>query len=410
MKIKSLTELKIYLQEDKYPQFDAEYSKQTISLVKKFEAVGADLNKWWVLTKPTWTCQYCKREKSDIVRKNKHGYLICHLHEHHDHMKDYVKKLFEEISSTKEIVLADSLSEKFSIRTSFALAAYDNTVICIDCNEADAIAKKEVKTHRSFSYSPDEINKFIVVNKNDKHIIDSKKALEIWENNKEIFSKRLELARYLAEIAASNLNWYQPSDVTAKQTELHAKNLFRSLGIDEIKPHNTEQLLYNTVVIKGEHNSWRIKNKNLYTPVLKPTDGEVNHMKAMRKANWTEVDDNWLCPSCLRTKFECIRKSNNNSWFFLVRNNVFMDFDSNNTVNSKFICNDCSVAASNLVQEAIKNAEIGIISSRSYIKLEEVKSMILVQPHNQHRINNDIADQLLPIITKRILEDYDTSD
>lgn len=73
---------------------DSEYTFSTRNLVAHFKAQGAHLNKWWVMTPVDWICPCCKRRKSEIVRLNKHNYLTCQLHEHHDHMKEVVKSIF----------------------------------------------------------------------------------------------------------------------------------------------------------------------------------------------------------------------------------------------------------------------------------------------------------------------------
>ncbi|HCE1882529.1 hypothetical protein [Vibrio parahaemolyticus] len=155
---------------------DSEFTYSTRKLVRDFNADGAHLNKWWVMTPVGWQCPCCKRSKGEIVRLNKNNYLTCQLHEHHDHMKDVVKELFESFSIKQNIIVADELSEKFAVKTAFSLSAYDNTVVCFDCNKADADAKKIVNAHKSFSFSPKQISEFLIVTANKEHQIDVHKA------------------------------------------------------------------------------------------------------------------------------------------------------------------------------------------------------------------------------------------
>lgn len=132
----------------------SEFTYTTRMLVNSFKADGAHLNKWWVMTPINWSCPCCKRAKSEIVRLNKNNFLTRQLHEHHDHMEQIVKSLFEKFSTQRNQVVADKLSEKFAVKTAFSLSAYDNTVICFDCNKADTDAKKIVGANKYFSFSP----------------------------------------------------------------------------------------------------------------------------------------------------------------------------------------------------------------------------------------------------------------
>lgn len=238
---------------------DSEFSYSTRALVKRFDADGAHLNRWWVMTPTDWVCPSCKRTKSEIVRPNKNNFLICQLHEHHDHMKDIVKSLFETISIKQKNIVADKFSEKFAIKVAFSLSAYDNTVICFDCNKADADAKRIVRAHKYFSFSPTEIGLFVKASSNKEHQIDEIIAKNVWENAEPVFLIRLKMAETFATFAAEKKDWYQPSGVTARQTERIAKHYFKLNGLLEIDAHEPERLLYNPEPFKGQNNSWRTR-------------------------------------------------------------------------------------------------------------------------------------------------------
>jgi len=209
-------ELLEFIQDNELWGLDSEYSGRSQALVKKHGAKGMDLNHWWVITPESWICPSCQRGKPDIVRVNKHGYLTGHLHEHHDHMSDFVEKEFTRISESKDIVVADLMAKRFVTRTAFALSAYDNTVLCSDCNAADAKAKSLLGAPGEFSFSPGDIAQFIQVHPNREHGINVEVARQVWNDNKETFKIRKNLVRQIAEIGASNRHWYQPSKITAK--------------------------------------------------------------------------------------------------------------------------------------------------------------------------------------------------
>lgn len=177
MYFSNVNELHEFLSDNDLLGLDSEYSYRSRKIVERFHAKGFDVNRWWVMTSYDWTCPCCNRNKEDLVRVNRHNYLIGHLHEHHDHMSDYVEKKFIEISESLDEVVADIMAEKFIKRTAFALSAYDHTIICLDCNMADGEAKKILGLPEEFSFSPNEISEFIIKSPNKMHQIDKEKAM-----------------------------------------------------------------------------------------------------------------------------------------------------------------------------------------------------------------------------------------
>jgi len=141
-KFSSKEELITYLENWDLFGLDSEWSQQSRELVEQFKAKEIDVNRWWVLTSPDWRCPCCKRSKPEIVRMNKHGHLIGEIHEHHDHVIDAVRAEFTKASENLPKILADQNAKKFYKRIAFGFSAYDNTLVCSDCNAADAEEKK----------------------------------------------------------------------------------------------------------------------------------------------------------------------------------------------------------------------------------------------------------------------------
>lgn len=111
----TLDEFRNSLSERDLKGLDSEFTYSTRKLVTLFNADGAHLNRWWVLTPVEWSCPCCRRSKSQIVRLNKNNYLTCQLHEHHDHMEEVVRTLFEKYSTSKKQQVADELSERLEV-------------------------------------------------------------------------------------------------------------------------------------------------------------------------------------------------------------------------------------------------------------------------------------------------------
>ncbi|CAI3149614.1 hypothetical protein MWMV8_MWMV8_01800 [Acinetobacter calcoaceticus] len=379
---------------------DSEYTKTTKELVKKFNATRAFLNKWWVITPTDWSCPVCHRKKSEIVHVNELNYLVGHLHEHHDHMKDIVKKLFEKACKKKEKIIADELSERFATKIAFALEAYDNTVICADCNKADGIAKQLVKTNFNFSFSPNEISEFIIIQPNVEHQIDIDKARNIWLEAQPTFELRMNWAYQFAEMAANKQDWYQPSSPTAKQLERRTENLYKLNGLLEHDLYFHYGYLYEGQPIVGANNSWRMHEVKINKA---PSQKDLEFLKKMKKADWEKYNDDWICPSCMLRKIQCIRKNKKNQWILEIKKVYLFRSDGQQNIQtvSTAMCNDCCNTALHIGREVKGLLEVDVDFPSSFISLDELSKTILPRPHSKHEYQNEIIDSLLPVLIKR---------
>ncbi|TDO97201.1 hypothetical protein [Marinomonas balearica] len=408
--IKNISELYDFFDAEQVRQIDAEFSHQTKQIIDSLGAKKAHLNKWWVMTPMDWKCPSCCRPKPDIAKLDHHNYASCHLHEHHDHMQDIVKDLFAQSSANRTDVIADNLSERFAIRTAFAISAYDNTVICADCNKADGDAKKLVGADRNFSFSPGEISEFIITTPNQEHKIDKDKGSEIWHQNKHTFEQRMELAKSIANLAANDTHWYKPSHMTAKQVKRQAKFWLSHLGLDELDTsQEAHKLLYDTTPFKGEASSWRTKNK----PQSKasPSVGDALHLSKVRGHFWNKFDEDWICPCCGRNKFNSIQKSKSKSWVFEVKEIYSFNERSEEYCDIIQVCNECYKTSYHLGKEAssfVQSLDASFDFSRSYnqslVSISEIKKIIQPRPHSSHLIDNSMADELVDLAINRITE------
>ncbi len=402
LEFKSEEELYKYLKEHNLYGLDSEYSLYTKELKKQFNANDVHFCKWWVMTPINWKCPVCKRDKSQIVKLNKHNDLSGQLHEHHDHMKDLVKKRFQELSSSKEKVVADKLAEKFAVRLSFAFAAYDNTIICSDCNSADMEAKKLINSHKYFSFAPSDIAEFIIANNNSEHHIDEKKAKKIWEQQKEIFNIRMEFLDKVADLAAENTHWYKPSETTAKQTERLANIHLEHHGLKKLNRGYPEDLLYKTNKYTGNPTAWRYKPKVLNASF--PSNGDIEHMTKLNGKHWNKHDDDWVCPACRRLKKDCVQKSNKGSWFFTTVNKSFLEKNNINWSGSIDICSECDKVVT-LIKKEVDLTQKLVNSGHWFLKIDELKQIVNPSKHNSHTIENNYFEKLLPTLNKRMDEE-----
>lgn len=398
----SKEELYEFLKNNDLLGLDSEYSYVTDEFKKQFNAEGVHFNKWWVCTPTTWRCPVCDRKKSELLKLNKHGDLSGQLHEHHDHMSDLAKKRFDEISASKENVIADLIAQKFVIRLSYALAAYDKTIICSDCNSADKQAKKIVSAHKYFSFSPSEISKFIIVKNNLEHEIDEDILKEIWKEQSITFKTRLNLVDTIANIAAENIHWYQPSDETSIQTMRKANYFLELQGLKNICKFEPETLLYKTVVYTGKTNIWRKEQRKVKATT--PTDGQIQHMSNINGSSWNKLKDDWLCPICFRSKKDCLQPSKKSPWNFQTVSKSFFNETMPRWCEELIICNECHKTITLIQKEVDLNGQLNW-SSHWLLTANELQEAIVSRSNTSHSINNEYVDRLLPILLERLETD-----
>lgn len=126
-----------------------------------------------------WRCPCCFRSKREIARIDKNRNLWCAIVFHHDHYQDLAYELFSKYkllqTRTAHVVLG-------------SFARFPETLICEDCNNADAAAKAkinaamgdEAQVPATFSFAPHEIAHFVRVSRNTSHEIVTPRAVEAW--------------------------------------------------------------------------------------------------------------------------------------------------------------------------------------------------------------------------------------
>jgi rubredoxin len=359
-----------------------------------------DMTLAWACTPREWTCPACGRGKRDIARLTDKGKLMCRLVEHHDHMADLVEAEFERQCKAHDKVVADEFAKRFAKRGSQMVSAYDNTIICDDCNTADPRAKREVGAHKDFSYSPQEISQFVKAKPNVPHEIDREQARRIWLEQSETFSLRLKIVARIAAIAATNSHWYQevPRPQRAEEIYTTAKFLATSYG--------SLTALYELAGDKRrpptDVSAWR---KTIHQPPRKrPRPEDLDYIAKVSCAkSWIKVDDTWQCPCCQRKKFHTVRLSNKNKWVFDIFTPPFYTTAERYGASQNMVCQDCSSLSTALGREAC--LALGIVNESAYAKFltaEEVAMVALPHPHRQHNVDNDQADKLVMLLIERI--------
>ncbi len=127
----------------------------------------------WDEVGETWCCPCCmkKRDACEVTVETgeKRRWLVYH----HDHMRDYVKYCIKsrygsvipplENKALKEEVLRyTDIIKRYIVR-------FDETLLCLDCNEVEGKIKKEIRCDKYFSFHYFEIRRAFISFDNERH-------------------------------------------------------------------------------------------------------------------------------------------------------------------------------------------------------------------------------------------------
>lgn len=380
---------------------DGVISPVSRAIANRLGTTQFDMNSWWVETPTYWECPACGRSKLEIARLNTNGEIMCHLVEHHDHMKDVLKRRFREISINREEVIADAQAEGFAKRSSMMISAFENTIVCVDCNNADAMAKKVAKAHRDFSFSPQELRQIVKPASNRSHEIDGEAAITIWIERERTFELRLRIADRIAEIAANNEHWFQPGvwGSTPESVSRSATHVISNWGA-----YGVQQELKGPRKSKPSRSisAWRLTQ---YPDIKKtPTRNEIEHAGLVENPRfWAEINEEWKCPGCQRKKRELVRKNKDGEWSFPVGKRFLFDTEAPWRRINTLACGDCIKVAEDMGKEAAFIAGKKIQGFASKVSIDEVQQCVIPRAHSRHNIKNEATDKILEIIARRII-------
>lgn len=374
-------------------------------MVAGFQAEGLELSETWAQTWPGWSCPCCERRKTEIARVTESGVLLCQLVWHHDHLGDAGGEALRAIALDG----ADS-EEKLSARKRACAEAlpllrrFEEILVCTDCNAADGAMKALLgpSIPRDFSFSPQEIARFIRPSANSSHKLDGNAGRSIAPAAVADYEDRLAFARLMGERIAQGR---------------HDKSvLFRS---DPARGIEDPDILFRLASDAGGARAnpgglaaaLLARSRSSATPppaatrrqgpvaVPTPQDFELFDAEKIRGSPpWARVGTGWRCPGCRRTKFETLRKSNKGAWTAAVME--VHDYVPETNAESRYrrsrrrqcahifadsravgICQDCRA-----IITTAKTALPG--HGEDSIRVSDLPALILeAKPHASHRVD-----------------------
>jgi hypothetical protein len=168
---------------------------------------------------PRWRCPCCFRAKEEFARLDKSENLLCRLVFHHDHFENCVRDMMDARRRESEWHAVCAIENSF-IR-------FAPTLVCEDCNLAEAEAKRIVGAPKDFSFAPHEIASFITVTNNRPHEVCASRAREVFaaaEQAMRVIGKRLRVVT--GRVREVDANW-EPVGMSATRMLNNARKAMK---------------------------------------------------------------------------------------------------------------------------------------------------------------------------------------
>ncbi|MGC9493526.1 hypothetical protein, partial [Vibrio genomosp. F10] len=67
------------------------------------------------------------------------------------------------------------------------------------------------------------------------------------------------------------------------------------------------------------------------------------------------------------------------------------------------VCGCCGIVATNFAKEVkAKSGLTEVIGSISFVTLEELNKLVIPRPNQKHKVNNEYAEYLIPVLVGRM--------
>ena len=170
----------------------------------------------WDSVPDTWFCPGCLRRKPDCEVPSKAGVMLRCLFEHHDHMRDYVKAYLVQTHGDWHSVGSSRPHPReffqFIDLIKLLVQRFPYTLVCIDCNEAEAKIKKSIGADKYFSFHPVELHRAIIPEKNQRHFFVTENMPfyeQLYEKSQaRLVDRRKQVVRSLVNAAVSGDAWW----------------------------------------------------------------------------------------------------------------------------------------------------------------------------------------------------------
>ncbi|QTH23065.1 hypothetical protein HRJ34_06025 [Rhizorhabdus wittichii] len=287
---------------------DGRWSSLSQLLKTDFETERMSLNETWAMTSLAWRCPACGRKKIDSARKTESGVILCQLERHHDHLGDLAARILRETAWLDNTDPLYTQRKRACASVLPLVERFAETLVCMDCNAADAAMKKDLggRVHRDFSFSPGEIGAFVDARPNRPHELNFAKGLENWAKADADFQQRLVFVEQIAGRLTLGLHDREQYNDSYNLAGDQDARMFLSLATDQLGargrlPPLWEALRARSCASDGHKSA---QTKATASRVRTPTPKEfTEYDRSMQKPGpWSKTAADWRCACCSRLK------------------------------------------------------------------------------------------------------------
>lgn len=360
-----------------------------------------EMNSHWIGSSQDWICPCCGRSKFQISRIGHKNQILAKLVIHHDHMGEVLAAEFHNAFEQAGTLVEQLEGQRLVERIGNAFAAYEEVLICEDCNNADTGAKKLVSAPRFFSFSVGQIRRFIQCSDHQPHRIDAPTAQAVWREAQPAYELRMKLIRAVARAAATDSHWYEPyaRRMDAIPVLGYGERRFGDAAISQWI--SADSLLH---ALGPQKKPTRRNLSRWRTVPQKPGRFPPENFLAMLRSDevcasiWDAVSSNWRCPICRRSKYETVYVGDRGKISFYVRTNPGRGC----WAKADAICNHCDTTLMCLKREICDLVDSPPRDSYGFVSPEELASVILPRPHTPHSVEPAEAQSLVSTIVSRL--------
>lgn len=381
-----------------FPRLDGRWSGLTRWLIEKLGATGLDLDQNWASVSQDWACPCCLRPKIELARKLSSGVLLAHLHEHHDHIHDYMAARLQETYGNEWPRGIPPGTYELEHSGSIMIERFERTLVCEDCNAADASAKaRSPRINPYFSFRPSEIATFITSKPNRPHEIDAQKARAIWTVGQADFLERIALADHLiAHIHRGAITRERTRGVppwSLSQDAVTYDLASRVSGALEGIAASREAMIARSIARDGVGAA---RPRSAKAGTCPTAEDVAAHDGGQFPAIWNQAPTDWRCAACERDRAAVLRRSQKpgRRWSGEIRRHVTYLYGPSPSQNPaeaivvahevRFICDGCDTLLAWL-----RSKEPGAAPKASTLSIDQIRRCVDAGPNRKHLLDVD---------------------
>lgn len=357
----------------------------------------------WVLLPQDWRCPCCLRSKFEITRIGRAGQILAKIVSHHDHMRSAPEHEFYAAFKGDRSSAEYKRGYDLVMRLHDHFCAFDDVLVCEDCNNADSKAAKEVSAPENFSFSVEQMRQFLKPTAHRRHDLDQEKLRSVWASAQVVHERRVNLMNALVagavrgHVSFSNeiLNEHDARAWYAKSPQLNGfarptpPAYWREAEDGEFSSSEAMTAICRALNVPTERKlaRWR----TVPPAVVRVPSPEAIQACLAREAKRPRklLHADWHCPICGRAKVSTMFVEKDGDTRF----GTAEYWRPNSPPPPIRVCLHCMNTLN-----AIKN-ELAVRTGRTMrevgdlIPTEKLREMIIPREHGAHRIRADIAEK-----------------